>query len=208
MGRISRPGWRPRCGRAVNDARDLFAAAQAVVTAFDRNDVLYFVTGSFASSVHGEFRATNDLDIVADIDAALLGPLFDELSRDFVADVEQATTALASGSNFNLIHHGTYLKVDVFPCASAFDREAASRAEVIAMPAGLGSLRVATREDILLAKLRWYRLGDEASETQRRDIQRLVALNRGEFDEKYLRSWAEQLGVNDLLEHLLDRGAT
>lgn len=54
------------------------------------------------------------------------------------------------------------------------------------MPGDMGSLRVATREDILLAKLRWYRLGDEASETQRRDIERVVALNTGEFDEDYL----------------------
>ncbi len=165
-----------------------------------RHDVRYFVTGSFASSVHGEFRATNDIDIVADVDAARLGPLLDELSRDFVADLDQAASALASGSNFNLIHRVTYLKVDVFPCVSAFDREATRRAEVIAMPADMGSLRVATREDILLAKLRWYRLGDERSETQRRDIERLVALNSGEFDDSYLRRWATQLRVDDLLE--------
>lgn len=187
----------------MSDTADLYAVLRSVVEAFGRNDVRYFVTGSFASSVHGEFRATNDLDVVADIDAARLAPLIEDLSGDFVADLDQATSALSAGSNFNLIHRGTYLKVDVFPCTSPFDREATGRAETIAMVAGTASLRVATREDILLAKLRWYRLGGEASETQRRDIERLVALNSGEFDGEYLRLWAERLGVGDLLDRFI-----
>lgn len=187
----------------MNESADLLSAVQAVVGAFERNDIRYFVTGSFASSVHGEFRATNDLDIVADLDASQLALLFDDLSRDFVADLDQALSALVSGSSFNLIHRVAYLKVDVFPCMSAFDAGAIRRAESIEMPADVGSIRVATKEDILLAKLRWYRLGGETSETQRRDIQRLVALNRGEFDENYLRRWSVQLEVDDLLEHFL-----
>ncbi len=72
------------------------------------------------------------------------------------------------------------------------------------MPGGREPLRVATREDILLAKLRWYRLGDETSEMQRRDLESLVALNRGEFDRSYLERWAEALEVGDLLRRFLD----
>ncbi len=67
------------------------------------------------------------------------------------------------------------------------------------MPGAAEPLRVATREDILLAKLRWYRLGDEQSEVQRRDIRQLVALNRDAFDSAYLGTWAHVLGVADLL---------
>ncbi|MFN2400781.1 MAG: hypothetical protein ABR543_19410 [Gemmatimonadaceae bacterium] len=187
----------------MSGARDLLAVVDTVVGTFRRRDIVYFITGSFASSIHGEFRATNDLDIVAELDASQLGPLFDDLSHDFVADVDQAVRALESGFNFNLIHRSSYLKVDVFPCRSAFDREAARRAETIVVPGGTESLRVASREDILLAKLRWFRLGGESSETQQRDVQRLIALNRGEFDEDYLRRWAGLLQVDDLLERFL-----
>ena len=187
----------------MSDPSELLAAVHAVVEAFERHGIRYFITGSLASSVQGEFRATNDIDIVADVDTSQLRPLLDELSRDFVADHDQAFAALASGSSFNLIHRVTYLKVDVFPCVSAFDAEATQRAESIAISPGIASLRVATREDILLAKIRWYRLGDETSETQRRDIQRLIALNAGEFDESYLHLWAMQLAISDLLERFL-----
>lgn len=187
----------------MSDATDLLAAVRSVVAALDRHGIRYFVTGSLASSVHGEFRATNDIDLVVALEASQLAPLLNELSRDFITDIDQAVSALAAGSTFNLIHGTTYLKVDLFPCVSAFDAEATRRAEAIAMPGDTATLRFATREDILLAKLRWYRLGGETSETQQRDIQRLVALNRGEFDERYLQRWAAFLGVSDLLERFL-----
>lgn len=189
----------------MSDGAELLAVVRAVVEAFRALDIPYFITGSFASSVHGEFRATNDLDVVADLDGTRVRQLVEALSTHFLTDAEQATAAVASGTNFNVIHRETFLKVDVFPCVSAFDREATRRAESISLPQAPVPLRVATREDILLAKLRWYRLGDETSEVQRRDLVRLVDLNRGEFDEQYLRRWAVRLDVLDLLDEFLQR---
>lgn len=102
----------------MNDATDLLGPVESVILALTRSDVPYFVTGSFESSLHGEFRATNDLDVVASLDLTILVPLFDALSRDFVTDIDQAHDALHSQSSFNIIHRSTYLKVDVFPCVA------------------------------------------------------------------------------------------
>lgn len=182
---------------------ELLAAVEAVTATLGQFGVPYFITGSFASSVQGVYRATNDVDIVADLAHADLEVLFERLSAEFVADLDQARSALASRVGFNLIHKRTYLKVDVFPCLTAFEYEATRRAEPISLGQAGSPLRVATREDILLAKLRWYRQGGEQSEVQRRDIQGLVALNRGEMDVEYMRRWASTLGVDDLLSHYL-----
>jgi hypothetical protein len=187
----------------VSDPAELLAVVEAVASAFRRLDVAYFITGSLARSIHGEFRATNDLDIVATLERRDLTPLIANLSGAFLADLDQAIGALEAGTSFNLIHRGTYLKVDVFPCLTAFDREATRRALDVVPSGGHGSLRVATREDILLAKLRWYRLGGETSEVQQRDIESLVALNRDHLDQLYLTRWAEALGVEDLLRRFL-----
>lgn len=187
----------------MGDVAELLAVVDAVVGALRRQEVPYFITGSFASSVHGEFRATNDVDLVAQLDASNLEPLFAELSQAFVADIDQATDALDQGTSFNLIHSTTFLKVDIFPCTSEFDRVATQRAVSLAIPGANEPLRVASLEDILLAKLRWFRLGDESSETQRRDIARLVELNRDRLDHEYAHLWAKQLGVDDLLAQLL-----
>ena len=183
----------------MTDTRELLDVVNAIAAALHRHGIEYFVTGSFASSVHGEFRATNDIDIVAVLDARRLDAWLGELSTTFLTDLDQAREALATGGSFNLIHSTTYLKVDVFPCVSAFNREAIRRAVAVSLPGASEPLRVASLEDIILSKLWWFRLGGETSETQQRDVRRLVALNRPRLDVPYLEQWAAELNVDDLL---------
>jgi hypothetical protein len=64
-------------------------------------------------------------------------------------------------------------------------------------------LYVYTPEDILLQKLRWYRLGDEVSDRQWRDILGIVMVQGDRLDEPYLRRGARILGVTDLLDRAL-----
>ena len=63
---------------------------------------------------------------------------------------------------------------------------------------------IASLEDILLAKLEWFRAGNEVSERQWDDVTRLVKLSRGKLDWSYLDSVAQQIRVNDLLDRLRD----
>ena len=62
---------------------------------------------------------------------------------------------------------------------------------------------VASAEDMILAKLEWYRLGGENSDRQWRDVQNIINVQAGRLDEAYLKQWAVQLGVLDLLERAL-----
>jgi len=183
----------------VSDTSELLDVVNATAAALHRHGIEYFVTGSFASSVHGEFRATNDIDIVAALDVTRLESLLDELSSTFLTDLDQAREALSIDGSFNLIHLTTYLKVDVFPCVSAFNREAMRRAVGVQLPGASEPLRVASLEDIILSKLWWFRLGGDTSETQQRDVRRLIALNKVRLDLEYLALWAPQLKVDDLL---------
>jgi hypothetical protein len=187
----------------VSELDDLTGAIVSVTGTLESHRVPYFVTGSLASSVHAEFRATNDLDIVADFGAVDLRALMRALAAGFHVDLEQARAGVREGTSFNLIHRTTFLKVDFFPAVSAFNRVAIERADSVVLGGSGPSIRVATREDILLAKLWWYRLGDESSEQQRRDILGIVALNRDLLDPAYLSRWAVELGVPDLLDRFL-----
>jgi hypothetical protein len=143
------------------------------------------------------------LAAVAALDGATLDAFMRDVSAEFVADLDQARDALAARTGFNLIHRASFLKVDVFPLVSAFDEVAADRAAAIVVPGLSGALRVASVEDVLLAKLRWYRLGGESSEVQRRDIEGLIAINRDALDTSHLHEWADALGVADLLARFL-----
>jgi hypothetical protein len=183
----------------MDDAGPLAPIIDALVGALRRHEVEHFITGSLASSLHGEYRATRDIDVVADLSLDQLPGLVRDLESDFFVDDAQARTAVAEGGCFNVIHRDSLFKVDIFPCATEFDREAMRRAETFTLPGTAEGLRVTTAEDILLAKLRWYRLGGEQSATQPRDIGRLIALNSPELDWPYIERWALRLGVTDLL---------
>lgn len=182
---------------------DLEGTIACVTATLEAHGVPYFVTGSLASSMHAEFRATNDIDIVADFGEVDLRALMRAFDAEFFADPEQAATAVRQGQSFNLIHRTSYLKVDFFPAMSAFNRIALERAERVVLGANGTAIRVATREDILLAKLWWYRLGEESSERQRGDIRGIIALNRDLLDHAYLDRWAADLSVHDLLDRFL-----
>jgi len=64
-------------------------------------------------------------------------------------------------------------------------------------------VNVISPEDILLAKLLWYREGGDVSERQWNDLSNLVVVQSGRLDREYLNAQAKRLGVADLLIRLL-----
>jgi hypothetical protein len=62
---------------------------------------------------------------------------------------------------------------------------------------------VHSAEDVLLQKLRWYRLGGEASDRQWRDVLGIVHVQGERLDREYLTRQAARLGVTDLLERVI-----
>jgi hypothetical protein len=167
--------------------------------------IRYAVGGSLASSVHGVMRSTLDVDILADMSLEHIQPLVAALSKEFYADDEMMRDAIERQSSFNLIHYETAFKVDVFIRKSrAFDQMQLERrrTSVIATDPEQ-SIYVTSAEDVILAKLEWYRMGGEVSDRQWRDILGVLKTRAGELDLDYLRKWANELKVQDLLERAL-----
>lgn len=98
------------------------------------------------------------------------------------------------------------MKVDVFVTKDRqFDREALARA----LPESLDEkgekdvFPVARAEDVVVAKLEWYRLGGEVSERQWADVKGVLRISAEVIDPVYLRRMAALVGVGDLLEAAL-----
>jgi hypothetical protein len=185
---------------------DAFADAMAIAVSFtqllERLDIAYLVGGSVASSVHGEPRSTNDIDIVADIRSGHLDALMEAVSPDYYVSRTAARQAIRSETSFNLIHITAAIKVDLFVAGGdAFNEERLARRQRIEVsddpPA---SIYIDTAESSVLRKLEWFRRGGEVSDRQWRDVVAILRLQGASLDRTYLATWADRLGVSDLLE--------
>ena len=175
-----------------------------VVEALEDAGVGYLLSGSLASSLQGEPRATHDVDLVVDIRPADVGRLVGALSGPGVyLDEHAVAEAVRHRSMFNLLDSSTGDKVDFWLLKDeAFDRERfARRLEVEAM--GL-SLKVSTPEDTILMKLRWA-MQSGGSEKQVGDAVGVFAFQGDLLDQAYLDRWAEALGVTALLADVRSR---
>jgi hypothetical protein len=181
------------------------AVAVLVTGILEELGIAYLVGGSLASSVHGEPRSTNDVDIVADLDSRAVSRLIEALGSAFYVSTEAALDAVRFQGSFNAIHMTTAVKVDVYVAGTdEFNRERLrlrQRVQLIEEPPA--ELFVDTAEHSVLRKLEWYRRGGEVSERQWRDVVAVLRIQRGRVDRERLEQWAARLGVSDLLVRAL-----
>jgi hypothetical protein len=140
-----------------------------IAQALDELGIPYIVGGSLASSVYGIPRATQDVDLVADINLTHVEAFTNALTEEFYVDADMIRDAIQRRASFNVIHLATMFKADVFVLKrDAWSREemSRSRAEQFDAPGGKVTIRFASPEDTLLHKLVWYRLGNEISDRQ------------------------------------------
>jgi hypothetical protein len=174
-------------------------ALKLLLSKLDECGILYMITGSFASNIHGLPRATQDADVVIEVDPRTLERFLERLGPAFYRSMEAAMDALAREQMFNVVHLETGFKVDLIVRKSRpFSRIEFSRRQ----PAFyLGENRwFATAEDTILAKLEWSKMA--GSERQFSDALNVAKLQKENLDKAYLEKWAKELDVLDLLEKL------
>jgi hypothetical protein len=183
---------------------------ETLVERLDNLGISYCVGGSIASSIHGIFRATNDADIVIDLSEGQIEALVEALQDDFYVDGDMIRQGLQDNLSFNVIHLPTMFKVDLFPAKrTPFAESEWSRRRQEEIRTDTDALRifVASPEDMILQKLLWYRLTGERSDRQWGDVQGMLKVQGDALDFAYLRHWAGEIEVADLLgQALADAG--
>src|SRR5260370_14653227 len=125
-----------------------------VVTLLDKLGIDYMVTGSFASSMHGEARMTHDIDLVVALTRESAEKLFHAFpEREFYLSLQAIQEALEHRTMFNLLQAASGDKVDFWILTDEpFDVSCFARKRP-EESAGIW-LKTSTPEDTILAKLR------------------------------------------------------
>ena len=175
-----------------------FEVLGIVVDLLEDAGIEYMVTGSFASTFHGEPRMTRDIDLMVNPTEDSIALFVQSIDQDrfYVGDAIEATRRR---DMVNLIDTASGWKVDLIVRK---DRPFSVSEFARRMPAELGGVSVfmATVEDTVLAKLEWATISD--SDRQLRDVEAMLRVQTPDFD--YLKRWARELGVAELLNEAID----
>ena len=162
------------------------------------------LTGSLASSLHGEPRSTHDIDVVVQLREQDIPQLLAEFSGErFYVSETAVREALAHQTMFNVLDIQQGDKIDFWMLSSdpynqrAFLRRYVEIIEELQIP-------VSTPEDTILSKLRWSELSG-GSEKQFTDALRVYEVQYGKLDLDYLNEWSGKLGVSDLMQKIQDQ---
>jgi hypothetical protein len=157
---------------------------------------IWMTTGSIAAMTYGEYRATNDVDVIltlAPSDAAKIGAAF-PLEEFYCPplDVISIEAARPEKGHFNLLHHDTGFKADIYLAGS--DRLArwalANRQKI---PLGNSIVWLAPPEYVIIGKLEFFREG--GSEKHLRDIRGMLAVT--DMDRPFLEKEVATRGLQD-----------
>lgn len=188
---------------------DIATILEPVVKTFEELGVLYYVGGSVASSAYGIARATLDVDLVSNLQSYQVNLLVEKLKPAYFIDSEMIYDAIKTRSSFNIIHLDSMMKIDVFILIDkpypqkAFERK---RIDTLDDEADSIKMYLCSPEDIILNKLEWYKAGNQVSERQWLDVLGVIKVQGDSLELEYMKRWAKELDVLDLLEKALIEG--
>lgn len=180
------------------------AAITPVVDVLDRLHVRYCIGGSIAGIAYSLPRTTYDVDVLAAMEREHASTFVQALQEDYYVELEAVIEAITCHTSFNMTHQATHINIDVFISAGRpFDDQQLSRVRPQLLPGANRTINLASPEDVILNKLAWYELGNRVSDQQWRDIQSILRVQEHALDLAYLRHWASELHLAELLAFAL-----
>ena len=179
-----------------------------IAVTLDKLGVPYAVVGSTASTIYGEPRLTNDIDVVLDLQPQDIESFCTEFpDPEFYLSRAAIESAVRQRFQFNIIHPSSGFKVDCILAGSdPFDQSQLRRAVPVSREGGAYAVRFAAPEDIIIKKMEYFRLGQ--SEKHTRDICGILRQQGDRIDREYIHQWAERMGLTEIWDAILVRMAT
>jgi hypothetical protein len=151
--------------------------------------VRYAVTGAGASTIYGEPRLTHDLDIILELPDKKIDYFINKFPlEEFYCppqEIIQIEIGRPGRGHFNLIHHQTGFKADIY-LSGKDDLHAWALSNRNSFEIEGHDYWLAPIEYVILRKLEYYREGE--SEKHLRDIKGILEISGDRIDFEFLKS--------------------
>ena len=177
---------------------DLDITTQKIVALLEQLGKPFAFTGGLAAITYGDPRTTRDVDLIMEVnpwDKDFADTLANLLGDDFYFSIEGCREAIDEQTMFQAIDKETMFKIDFH--LSDLVPGSCDRRQNVKIPTGQ-TVPMVTREDAILSKLVWIKLGSGHS---RKDVVAMLRVQEN-LDNDYLEKTAEQLGVKAILDEL------
>jgi hypothetical protein len=172
-----------------------------VLDALRAADVTYLIGGAVALWAWGEPRTTADLDLVIDLPVESMATLSSELEkRDMLVPADiMLDLWLEDGADLPIsaIHMTSGYKAEMFLLkpGDALREAGLGRRRLVDLGPALGEVYVHSPEDLILNKLRFYRISQQTKHV--RDIASIVLYQAEALDATYIERWVQALSLAD-----------
>ncbi len=151
-----------------------------------KENIPHAVVGGICVAIWGRPRATEDVDLLIDIDETQLPALCDHLKEHNIRiDLEKARKAVRDGTSFPLYDSWSIHWVDARVPTRPIDRITLERATTIELAEE--PVSIATPEDVILSKL----MGSKSQDLL--DARSIVLRRDGDLDLEYLQNRVREL---------------
>lgn len=187
------------------------AFVREVLDALEAANVTYLIGGAVALAAWGEARTTRDLDLVIELPVESMAALSSELEqRAMLVPVDIMLDLLIEDRAdlpINAIHMTSGYKAEMFLLkpGNALREAGLARRRLVDLGPALGEVYVHSPEDLILNKLRFYRISQQTKHV--RDIASIVLYQAEALDLAYIERWAQTLNLSDEWQEIQRRVA-
>lgn len=154
----------------------------------------YAIGGSMASSAYGTPRFTRDVDIVVDLPLDKVSAFVARFPHsDFYIDEIVIRQAVRERGQFNIIHHESGVKVDIYIPGNLIQKNQISRARRLVTDTGEASY--SPPEELIIMKMEYYKFGQPQRHLE--DIVNLLYGLGGAVDLQMIEREVEERGLQE-----------
>jgi len=174
-------------------------AIREVINALNDLAIPYVAVGSISSNVHGIARLTNDADFVLQLAPGQLTTLAARLGPGYRLDPQGGFESVTFTTKYVFEVVGSEFKFEIFVLSDDPHDQERFRRRISGNVLGLTAW-VPTPEDVVIQKLRWYRIARRRKDWD--DVEGVLLVQGDKLDWAHIETWCDRHGSREHLNRL------